>query len=236
MKALDVLPNNWRDVFHPDHRTIGIGCDPATTTKKKSNPTGVSVVQKVGLTYYVRLLLRFKTQDPAVTTWILRELASGLPHGLRVRRLVILATNERFYAAGLRRELAGIVPVEPLVESEATVYLNEKMLVKSYLGNQLVNTIEDGYLPLPDESWVKTDLRQKVRDKGTFEADVDENGNHADGFDAVAAGLHAVMGKGGPAQASATQVGTFGKAKGAGRKLFNQYAKFHGTGGVRLHC
>ena len=186
MIVSDVLPANWRDVFHPDHRKIGIGADPATTTKKKSNPSAIAVTQQVGLSFFVRILVKFKTSDPAVTTALLRELLD-LPHGLRARRLCILATNERFYAAGLRRELAGLVPVEAVIESEATQYLGERMLVKSYLGNQFVNTIDDGYLPLPDASWLKADIRQVERVAGSFAAEPDENGNHADGFCAIGA-------------------------------------------------
>jgi hypothetical protein len=236
MIVTDVLPSNWRDVFSRDHRRIGIGCDPATTTKKKSNPTGIAVIQQVGLTYFVRLLLRFKTSDPRVTTAILRELATGLPHGLKARRICILATNERFYAAGLRRELAGIVPVEPVIESEVTTYLGEDMIFKSYLGNQLVNTIEDGYLPVPDEPWVKADIRQVVRDKGTFTAEPDENGNHADGFCAIGAGLHALIGKGGPAQARAVPVGT-SKMTGRPNPGFkNPHFRQFEQSGVKVHA
>lgn len=233
MIVSDVLPANWRDVFSRDYPRVGIGVDPATTTKKKSNPTGVAVIQQVGLSYFVRLLLRFKTSDPQVTTAILRELATGLPHSLKVRRICILATNERFYAAQLKRELAGIVPVDPVIESEATVYLGENMLVKSYLGNQLVNTIEDGYLPLPDETWVKADLRQVVRDKGTFTAEPDENGNHADGFSATSAGLHALISKGGPAVADAVDI-SGGKTRR--RDLKNPFAGLHFSRGTTLHA
>lgn len=230
MISSDVLPVNWRDVFSADDRRIGIGVDPATTTKKKSNPTGIAVVQQVGLTFFARVLLRFKTSDPRVTTAIIRELLD-LPHGLKVRRVCILATNERFYAAQLKRELSGKVPVQPVIESEATVYLGEKMLVKSYLGNQLINTIEDGYLAVPDERWVKNDLRQPVRVGGTFATEPDESGNHADAFCALGAALHALISKGGPAQAEAVQVG--GPPQGDARWKNPFAAKFSNP--VRVH-
>lgn len=231
----EVLPANWRDVFTED-RKIGIGVDPATTTKKKSNPTAIAVIQQVGLSYFVRLLLRFKTSDDRVTTEILREIATGLPRGLRVRKICILATNERFYAGQLKRALAGTVPVEPVIESESTVYLGEKMSIKAYLGNQLLNQLDDGYLPLPDESWVKADLRQTERSQGTFIADPDENGNHADGFCAIGAGLHALIGAGGPAEAAAMQVGSFGAAcAGGGRKLRNPFASKFEQRGTLIH-
>ena len=205
------------------------------TTRKKSNPSAIAVLQQVGLSYFVRILLRFKTSDPRVTTALLRELATGLPHGLKTRRICILATNERFYAAQLRRELSGTVPVEPIIESEATTYMGEQMLVKSYLGNQLVNTIEDGYLPLPDVPFVKADIRQVVRDQGKFNAEPDENGNHADGFCAIGAALHAIIGSGGPAQAKAIDITQSGNAKpNMGWK--NPYYKKSQTGGVKIHA
>ena len=234
MIASDVLPSNWREVFSPNHPRIGIGVDPATTTKKKSNPTSIAVIQQVGLSFFVRVLLRFKTSDPRVTTWLLRELLN-LPHGLKCRRVAILATNERFFAAGLKREFTGICPVELVIESEATIYLGQSMSTKAYLGNQLVNTLDDGYLALPDYPWVQKDLRQVVREGGTFAAEVDEGGNHADGFCSIGAGLHTLLSGSGPAQASAAQVGTFGGRQQAGRALKNPYAHLYEKG-TRLHA
>ena len=236
MIVSDVLPANWRDFLSRDHRKLGLGVDPATTTKKKSNPSSIALIQQVGLSYFVRLLLKFKTSDDRVTTAIIKEIVTGLPHGLKCRRCCILATNERFYASALKRAMSGIVPVELVIESEATQYLGEKMLFKSYLGNQLVNTIEDGYLPLPDEPWVKADIRQVVRDKGTFTAEVDEWGSHADGFCAIGAGLHAIIGRGGPAQASATEVGDFGATGKPNIGWKNPfYSKFQNTG-AKVHA
>ena len=232
--ANNVLPADWRSVFLPNHPRIGIGCDPATTTKKKSNPSSIAVIQQVGLTFFVRVLLRFKTSDPRVTTAILRELLD-LPHGLRCRRIAILATNERFFATGVKHEFAGLCPVELVIESEAHIYLGEPMSMKSYLGNQLVNTMEDGYLALPDYPWIQRDIRQVVREGGTFAADVDESGNHADGFCAIGAGLHTLLSGSGPAEASAAQVGSYGAANQALRKLHNPYAHLYDRSGPRIN-
>ena len=230
----DVIPLGWRDVFTSNNPRIGIGLDPATTTKKKSNPSSIAVVQQVGLSFFVRVLLRFKTSDPRVTTSILRELLD-LPHGLKCRRTSILATNERFFAAGLKHEFAGICPVELVIESEGTVYLGQSMSMKAYLGNQLVNTIDDGYLALPDYPWVQKDLRQVIKEGGTFASDVDESGNHADAFCAISAALHSLLSGSGPVQASATQVGTFGSNQQVGRDLKNPYAHLYEKG-TRLHA
>ena len=234
MNVADVLPANWTSFFSPTGLRIGIGVDPATTTKKKSNPTGISVLQQDGVMIWARLVLRFKTDDDRVTTALIRAIATGLPHGLKARKVCILATNERFYAGQLRRSLAGIVPVEAVIESEATQYLGEKMSIKAYLGNQLINTLEDGYSGIPDEAWLKADIRQVVRTAGTFDAEVDENGNHADAFCALGAGLHALRGRGGRAVASATPVGSLSKPTSSQGWKNPNFQKFQ-RGGSKIH-
>jgi phage FluMu gp28-like protein len=87
--------------------------------------------------------------------------------------------------------------------------MGEKMIFKQYLGNLLVNTIDDGYLALPKENWIQKDFRSVVRDRGTFEAEVDEEGRHGDCFDAVKLSLHALIVPGGQVDISAAQVGTY---------------------------
>lgn len=203
LSIADVLPTAWADVFSAGHPRIGLGLDLGTTTHKKSNPSALAVVQQVAHTYFARLLVRWKTADPNVTRGILRAVLGGLPHGLRARRLCIDATSERFFATDLRTEFAGLVPVELVIASESTTYGGESMSMKVYLGNLLINTIEDGYLALPPEGWVKTDFRQVVRDRGTFTAEVLEDGGHADVFGAVQNALHALVAKGGPTKAGA---------------------------------
>src|SRR5262245_11397454 len=144
-----IFPDGWRELM-AERGACAIGHDVATTAKKKSNPNGIALLQQVGLDYIVRLVLRFKTQDPAVTEAVIREMLD-LPHGLRVRKVCVDATNERFYAANLRAKLAGTVVVETIVNSEVLVVRNEKMTWKQYLGNLLVNTCDDGHLLLPNE-------------------------------------------------------------------------------------
>lgn len=204
----DILPPELPSLLREGSR-IGLGLDIATTEKKKSNPSALAVTEQIGSDYYVRLLLRWKTSNDLVTTGILRNLLF-LIAPRRPRRLCIDATSERFFAAAIKREFAAMVPVDLIVSSEATEYLGEKMTYKQYLGNLLVNTLEDGHLFLPDEPWVRNDFRQVQRAKGSFLAEPDEAGNHADGFDAVKLSLHGLIASGGPAEASAAQVGTFG--------------------------
>lgn len=230
--AAEVWPAGWKDLLTDG--PIAIGLDPATTTKQKSNPTGIAVTQRVGLDYIVRAVVRFKTDKPEVTEAVLRY-ALDLPGARRARRVVIAATNERFWAAAVRTKLSGTVIVDLVVESEAIDYLGERMIYKTYLGNLVVNTIDDGHLLLPRAPWLRDDIRQVKRDKGGFAAEPDENGNHADAFTAIGCSLHGLISAGGPAQAAAAQVGTFGHHT-LDRHLKNPYASRFERQGVTLNA
>lgn len=224
----DILPAGWLDVFSPSHPRIGIGLDPATTTKQTSNPSSVTLVQQVNLLYFERLVLRLKTDDPDVFEWLFKTILAGLSsRGLHARRLCIAATNERFFAVTMRKRLAGKVPVELIIESEKTSYLGEEMLYKAYLGNLVVNTIEDGYLPLPPCDWLKKDYRSVIRERGTFDAELLEDGGHGDCFVSAGLALHALRMKGGKAGAEAA--GATGlRGQQPTRKVLNPFANRYG--------
>lgn len=230
-----ILPAGWLNVFSREHPRIAIGVDPATTTKKKSNPTGIVVTQQVGLFYFQRLVIRMKTEDPEVVERLLKTIIAGLRSiGLSVRKVCIRATNERFFAVSLRKLLAGKSPVELLIESEKIIYLGVPMTVKVYLGNLVTNTIEDGYLPTPEAEWLKRDYRSVTKEKGSFEAEIIEDGGHGDCFDGGGAALHGLISKGGPAKAEAMGTGTLRTPAGSARKLLNPYAAKFARGGARL--
>lgn len=222
----DALPPHWLGNL-VDGGKIGMGLDVATTEKAKSNPSALAVADQVGVDYFIRLLIRWKTADPAITEAIVWHVIAQLASvNCRARRLCIDATSEKFFATNLRKALAGILAVELVVSSEATQYLSEPMSFKVYMGNLYINTIDDGRLALPDEKWVSNDARQVKRDKGTFLADIDEEGNHADAFDACKLSLHSLIGKsGGPAEASIPQLNSFGTPQSALRNLKNPYAE-----------
>ena len=228
----EAWPAGWRS--HLAGGMIGIGGDIATTNKAKSNPSAIAVVEQLGRDFIVRALVRFKTNDGDVYAAMLNE-ALALPEPLKARRICLDATSEKFFAAGQQKRLVGRVTVELVVASEKTAYLGEEMIFKVYLGNLLVNTIEDGRLWLPNEIWVRNDIRQVKREKGSFEADIAEDGGHADCFDAIKLALHALISGGGPVTAHGTQVGSFGQS-GWGRFLSglkNPFAnKFFGGGGL----
>lgn len=199
----EVIPDDWLTRLRPGGR-IGLGLDLATTNKGKSNPTALAVTEQVAMTYYVRLLMRWKTNDPVVTRAILKTILDMLA-GVRrrARRLCIDATNERFFAVDLRTALVAQVPVELVIGSEQHIYMGEPMTMKAYLGNLYCNTIGDNQLILPSAAWVRKDARQVYRVRGSFDADVESDGSHADGFDGVKLSLHALVSGGGPAHAEA---------------------------------
>lgn len=201
----EAWPDNWKS-FVGDGK-VAVGLDPATTTKKLSNPSSIAVTEQVGLDYVVRSVIRFKTDDPAVTRAMVKR-AITLPENKRVRRICVGATSERFFASDMRSELAGLAPVELVIESEKIKYLGEEMTTKVYLGSLLVNTLNDARLFLPNSAWLKKDLRQP--EGATFNADPDESGNHADAFVAIALSLHGLISAGGPATATAVPTSTIG--------------------------
>lgn len=186
--AEDELPANWTAVLDPEAET-GVGADPATTEKEKSNPFSVSVVQEKGGGYTVPLIFRFRSSDPVKCRAILKEICLGCSP----RALAIDATSERFWAAETKTELEPITHVELVVNSERIVYLDESMTYKSYLGNLLVNAIDDRNMALPPAKEVRTDFRLVRRFRGGFDNMLDNSGNHADTFDSTKNGLHALL-------------------------------------------
>jgi hypothetical protein len=213
-------PDQWKDKL-VENQPISIGIDPATTTKKLSNPTAIVVTQKVGFDYFVRAAIRFKTDDPAVTRAML-GMALDVPKGCRIRKIVVLATSERFFATDLRSHFAGKAPVQLVIESEKASYRGEEMTYKLYLGNLVVNMLNDANLTLPNAVFVRNDLRQP--EGATFIAEPDESGNHADVFCALGASLHGLVGAGGPVAAAAVAVSKIAGPKMPNRKLLNPYA------------
>src|SRR5581483_8719007 len=206
----EAIPGTFLDSL-VEQSKLGLGLDVATTEKLKSNPGALALAEQVGMEYYIRLLIRWKSKEPAVYRGIIRHVVELLAsRRRRARKLCIDASSEKFFATDLRSDLAGVISVERVVSSEATKYLGEQMNFKVYLGNLYINTLDDNALILPDEPWVKNDARQVKSDKGTFVADVDEAGNHADGFDACKLSLHSLIGAGGRVSANATPLDELG--------------------------
>ncbi len=231
-----ILPAGWLNAVARDQTSLGIGFDVGTTAKGKSNPSALALCQKVGFEYRFPLVVRWKSTDPAVAHAVIRAILSGLASiGLRARRLCVDATSEKYFAVALRQAMAAKIPVSLIVSSEKTQFGGEEMLWKQYLGNLMVNTAEDGYLALPSEEWVKADVRSVVRERGTFEAEILEDGGHGDVFDACKLALHAIIAKGdgGRAEATAAGVGSLAGHKAARPGLQNPRAR-RGTPARRM--
>jgi hypothetical protein len=207
----DGLPIDWRKFIVPGAPTV-IAQDPATTEGQKSNPSGLVIAQRVGGRVRFPVICRYKTSDDRQQKAILRE-ACDLPLGTKVSRIGIDASNERFYAAQVQRELRDIAPVELIVSSEVpreleSLTARERMNFKTYMGNLLVNMMDDGAVELPLSRWVKDDWRLVVRVRGGFDNIVDSSGNHGDTFDAAKIATYLLMKRGGPAEVMALSVGS----------------------------
>lgn len=180
------LPADWREQLGEISEPVTVGFDVATTEKNSSNPSSVTIAEKSGTDHLARAILRWKTSDPKVSTAIVLEIVRTL----RVRRLVIDATNERFFAKQLREVCAKYCTVELVVSSEKITVGTVEMLVKTYLGNLAVNALDDGRLALPAAREVRTDFRLVRRVRGGFDNEVDGSGNHGDTFDSTKLALH----------------------------------------------
>lgn len=190
---------------------VGLGFDVATTTKGKSNPSAVSVVEEHGPEWVVRARFVWKTRDPGVADERLDRIiqcverrafhgsaavpaASGklaggttaLPGLARAVALAQDATNEKYYAETTRKRLRSRLPVILVVASERVEKpgLDKPTNYKEYLGEQLVAKLDDNNLTLPPDAYTRTDYRLVMRDRGKFVCEPNDEGMHGDTFDA----------------------------------------------------
>lgn len=180
------LPADWRERLGPIDGQVTLGFDVATTEKNTSNPSSVSIIAQSSCGHSVRLIFRWKTDDPDISTGYLREFVTSLP----VRCLVVDASNERFFAARVRNELSRYCPVRLVVSSENIKVGTDTMPMKTYLGNLVVNALDEGRLALSSAREVRTDFRLVRKSRGRFDNEVDGSGNHGDTFDSVKLGMH----------------------------------------------
>lgn len=200
---------DWQKFFDPRFKRIGAGYDIATTVGGKSNPASIAILQECNGIYYVRLSLLFKTRDPNVVFRIFNIVSTGLAsRDLRIGKLCVDATSERFFATLLKSKMRSLgIPTELVISSESKVFRSEKMNYKCYLGNLICNEFADGRIAIPNVSWVKDNIRQVYRAKGTFAADVDGAGNHADYFDALKLARYALSASDARAHVDETKIG-----------------------------
>lgn len=202
--ALDDLPSGWERIFDLSQGPIGIGADPATTEGETSNPFGVAVTQQIAGRYVTKLIISFKSADPKKPKAILRELCTFL----RPRALAIDATSEVYWASEVREELEGVCDVILVKNSERTEVMGERVLFKTYLGQLLVNAIDEDLVDLPRAQEVKDDFRLVKKMKGGFDNALDSaTGRHGDLFDGTKLSVHALVEGTEEAKADAVQVG-----------------------------
>lgn len=202
--ALDDLPSGWERIFDRSQGPIGIGADPATTEGETSNPFGVAVTQRIAGRYVTKLIISFKSADPKKPKAILRELCTVL----RPRALAIDATSEVYWASEVREELEPICTVILVKNSERVDVMGERVLYKTYLGQLLVNAIDEDLVDLPRAQEVKDDFRLVKKMKGGFDNALDSaTGRHGDLFDGTKLSVHALVEGTEEAKADAVQVG-----------------------------
>lgn len=201
--AEDDLPADWEKLFVPGV-PVGIGADPATTDGVKSNPFGICCTQKVDGVYAAKLLLSFKSADPAKPKRILRELVETL----KPQALALDASTEAYWCSEVRTELEHLTEVVLLKGGERIDYNGERILYKTHLGNMGVAPFEDGTAAIPEGKAVKDDFRLVRRFKGGFDNQLDSvTGRHGDLFDGWKNSLFALNETDGKVEASATPLG-----------------------------
>jgi hypothetical protein len=182
-RALDHLRSN----IHPGLMT-GIGFDVATTEKAKSNPASLTVTQRNGVEFSEVLVATWKTKDPEIARHRIRRIAevckaSAAPP----RRLCVDGSNEQYFARDLQRELRQLLPVEIIINGSSVQPLpagyTSPVNYKQYLGDIYSTQINDNHYRLPPEYYVYKDHRSVVKDRGRYDADVDNDGGHGDTFD-----------------------------------------------------
>ena len=202
--AEDDLPPGWERLFDLSKGPIGIGADPATTEGEKSNPFGIAVTQRIDGRYVTKLILSFKSKDPKKPKAILRELATRL----KAKAVAIDATSEVYWATEVREELEGVCDVILVKNSEKLDVMGERVLYKTYLGQLLVNAIDEDQIDVPNDFNVKDDFRLVKKMKGGFDNSLDAaTGRHGDLFDGTKLSLHALIEGTEEAKADAVQIG-----------------------------
>lgn len=179
-----LLPVNWADKLTAGK--IGIGHDVATTEGELSNPSSLSVVERINNVFYTRLIMRWKAEEYKMRLALIElTVEDVLARHLRPRRLVIDATNERSFAGMVRDQLAGRCNVEDYIASKGIEHRGKKYSAKQLLGDLYVQQFEDNVMALPGgegTGWVYADHQLVKASRGTYVYEEDSVGNHADAF------------------------------------------------------
>lgn len=218
------LPADWMARAKVGDGPIALGYDVATTENKTSNPSALTVGEKVGHRMVARFTMRWKSADPDDCIELLKQVVTEMYHaGKKLRRLCVDGSNERFHAVNVKRALIPWIIVEIVVSSTKTTYKAEEMDMKTYLGNLFSNAVQDGEVLLAQHEWLRKDMLLVKKEKGRFVTETDTSGNHGDTFDSSKLALYGLRHGSGPVEATGVQVGRMEmKAPRAG--IRNPYA------------
>lgn len=180
MTARDAIPADW--VRHLRGGPLGVGYDVATTEKKMSNPSSITVMEDYGGRYWERLVVRFKSCDPDAALQAAEVILTDAPQDKLVA-LCVDASNEKYYAQSVKKKFRHILPVHLIASGETVVWEREKFSYKTLLGSLYVSSFEDAKQAMPDEEWLIADHRLVKNHAGGFKTELDKEGNHGDTFD-----------------------------------------------------
>lgn len=176
----------------------GIGFDVATTTKGLSNPSSLTVAQRIGTELVQPLVLLWKTRDPRLARERLRRVVEACARAeAPARRLCIDASSELYFAEETRAEFARLIPVD-VIRSGETVDprppgYTGNINYKQWLGDLYCAEINDNRCVLPPEYYFKKDHRSVFKDRGLYGCDIDRDGGHGDTFDSGKLALLALL-------------------------------------------
>ncbi|MGA2556932.1 MAG: hypothetical protein ABSG04_11735, partial [Verrucomicrobiota bacterium] len=166
---------------------VGIGVDPATTTKGTSNPTAVTVTEGEG-NQRKSFIFVYNVSDPKIARERLARViktVAGRPAG-PARRLCLEATSEVFWARETAQELRSLVPVE-LVDVRRTVEpipagVDRAPNYKNWLSELYAAAINGNLYALPPGDYMKDDQMLVVKSAGLFTCEPQADGKHGDTF------------------------------------------------------
>jgi len=204
----DTLPSDWRRLIVPD-MPICIGYDVATTTSQKSNPTSFTFLQQFGMRYQARFIFVTKTDDEDEAEGHCIELCTI--DGMRVRSLVIDGSNEKFFAQRIRKTLSSLTRVIIYNGANSSNFRGEKMTLKQFTGNTLINAADDGLIALPPVQYILDDWRLVKKERGQLDNEVASDGKHGDTFDSTKLALFGFTKSSGKVEARAVAVGGVSK-------------------------
>jgi hypothetical protein len=177
---------------HLGNGPVGVGFDPATTTRETSNPSSVTVTEQVGGERFARLVVLWKERKPQIVRERLRQLFVTIrsrERGGAARRFCLAATSERYFAEETADILAPLVPTELVIESRSLQPAGYDAAVnfKTYLGDLYSTAVNDNRYALPPGDYLRRDQRLTVKNGGRYECRPDSDGAHGDTF--VSGGL-----------------------------------------------